>query len=162
MAEEVNGGPSEPEAPEAPPEDQTPPVERRKQPRFLPREAHCTYRKGGLIGIFGGRESPDFAQPIIDVSKSGINFATNEKMFPKTKLKMKIHLSKETPAFEVEGRVVWTGKGRGDYKYCAGVQFTKFGQMAWKYLSKLRAHIKERTVGSQSGIFTQSQLKKQG
>jgi hypothetical protein len=144
------------------PGSHVPPVERRKQPRFMPREAHLTYRKAGLMGIFGGRESPDFAQPIVDISKSGVNFATNEKLFPLTRLRLRITLSRETPPFDVEAKVVWSGKGRGDYEHCAGVRFTKYGKEAWKYLGNLRAHIKERSVGSTSGIMTQSQIRRKG
>lgn len=164
MAQDQNQDNLQPETPEAEAAQKpvVPEVERRKQVRYFPKEANLTYKKGGFMGFLGGRSSPDFAQPIIDISKSGINFATNEKIYPGTKVKMRIHLSKDAPAFDVDGKVVWTGKGRGDYEFCAGVQFTKYGQDAWKYLSNIRKYIKERSIGSTTGFFKPGQGKAQG
>ena len=137
--------------PETPPEEESragetkPDEERRKHPRYLPREGHVIYQKIAMFSFLGGGRSPDRAQPIVNISKSGVCFTLNENLKSGAKLRMRVYLGKEAGDINVEGKVIWMGKGTGEFHNRAGVQFVHYYGEAWNVFSNLEKYVKPRT-----------------
>jgi len=122
----------------------TPEEERRKHKRLMPREGHVVYGKLGFLSFLGGK-ARGAIQPIVNISKSGVCFPVNEKFKEGQKLRLRVHLGKAINNLDLEARVIWMGRGTGQFRYRAGCQFTEYYGEAWNVLSNLEKYIKPRT-----------------
>ena len=119
--------------------------ERRAFERIAPKGGMLAYTKrSGFLGGLLGRKSRKRPVPLRNLSRIGACFLCRERLRVGQKLAMNIRLGERGPTVLVEGRVVWTNKGRGSYPFQAGVRFVDYRANAWNVLSHLENHVQER------------------
>lgn len=100
-------------------------IERRQCKRFVITGATLHYREESFFRRrnFGG----DF-YPLIDISRGGLRFLSNDRIAVGRKVSVKIVQPDEEPLI-MQGTVVWCGLNGGkSYKCEVGIQFAPYGE----------------------------------
>jgi hypothetical protein len=102
-------------------------IERRSCIRFKIPGATVNYQKKALLFA-----KPGFVEefcPILDISRGGIRFLTQNPIKPTTEVSLKISVPGERIPFTMKGVVKWSSLGEGkSYRYQVGVQFYAYGE----------------------------------
>jgi hypothetical protein len=106
---------------------------KREAERFTVPEAYLRYR-AGLFPIF--KEDSEYT-PLIDVSRTGLQFLSREKLRTKDRLHMELMLPAFTEKLQVKGRVSWSDRAGMTALYRVGVNFGKLTKEMTGYLRKL-------------------------
>jgi hypothetical protein len=102
-------------------------IERRTCIRFEIPGATLNYKKEKTF-LPEGKYSGEFC-PILDISRGGLRFLTQEDLKMNTMVTMQISLPGERIALEMKGQVRWSAVNAGkSYKYQVGVQFNPYGE----------------------------------
>jgi len=102
-------------------------IERRSCLRFKIPGATVNYQKRSILFT-----KPGFIEefcPVIDISRGGIRFLSQNALKPTTDVSMKISVPGEKIPFTMKGVVKWSSLSEGkSYKYQIGVQFNPYGE----------------------------------
>lgn len=101
-------------------------MKKRECHRFCIPGTTLFYKKSGIIGQ--PKEYPDEYYPVLDISRGGLRFLTNER--PKIGLTVKIKMTVPDADYqpEINGVVRWVSKNRErSYRYQTGVSFNPYG-----------------------------------
>jgi hypothetical protein len=102
-------------------------VERRSCIRFKIPGATVNYQKKGFLF-----SKPGFIEefcPVLDISRGGVRFLTQNAIKPNTDVELKISVPGERIPFTMKGTVKWSSLSEGkSYRYQVGVQFNPYGE----------------------------------
>jgi Tfp pilus assembly protein PilZ len=101
-------------------------MEKRECHRFCIPGTTLFYKKTGVLGK--NRDYPDEYYPVLDISKGGLRFLTNER--PKIGLPVKVKVAVPDAGYqpEIQGVVRWVSRNREkSYRYQTGVSFNAYG-----------------------------------
>ncbi|MBN1224636.1 MAG: PilZ domain-containing protein [Candidatus Aminicenantes bacterium] len=102
-------------------------IERRTCIRFEIPGATLNYKKDRPF-IADSKQSEEFC-PVLDISRGGLRFLTQENLNMNTSIIMHISLPGERVPFEMKGQVKWVASNAGkSYKFQVGVQFSPYGE----------------------------------
>ena len=102
-------------------------IERRTCIRFEIPGATLNYKKEKTF-LPEGKHSEEFC-PILDISRGGLRFLTQEDLKMNTMVSMQISLPGERIPLEMKGLVRWSAVNAGkSYRYQVGVQFNPYGE----------------------------------
>lgn len=102
-------------------------MEKRQCRRFKIPGAVLYYRKSPL---FWGRGTyPDAYYPVLDISRGGLCFVTNDRI----KVGLPVHIKIQIPGLdhppEIQATVRWISRNREEsYRYQTGVSFNAYGE----------------------------------
>ena len=121
--------------------------ERRAAERLQPRGALVNYQKLDFFSRLFSKKKTMGPFPVRNMGSGGVNFLCQENLKPGQRLLMTVRLSDKGPTIAVEAVVVWTGEGKGNFKFQSAVRYVDFKGDAWKILSHLNDFIvrKEET-----------------
>jgi hypothetical protein len=102
-------------------------IEKRSCLRFKIPGATVNYQKKFILFT-----KPGFIEefcPVLDISRGGIRFLSQNALRPTTDVSMKISVPGEKIPFTMKGVVKWSSLSEGkSYKYQVGVQFNPYGE----------------------------------
>jgi len=102
-------------------------IERRSCMRFKIPGATVNYQKRSILFT-----KPGFIEefcPVLDISRGGIRFLSQNALKPTTDVSMKISVPGEKIPFTMKGLVKWSSLSEGkSYKFQVGVQFNPYGE----------------------------------
>ena len=102
-------------------------IERRSCLRFKIPGATVNYQKKSVLF-----PKPGFLEefcPVLDISRGGVRFLSQNALKPTTEVTMKISIPGEKIPFTMKGVVKWSSLSEGkSYKYQVGVQFNPYGE----------------------------------
>jgi hypothetical protein len=102
-------------------------IEKRSCLRFKIPGATVNYQKKSILFT-----KPGFIEefcPVLDISRGGIRFLSQNALKPTTDVSMKISVPGEKIPFTMKGVVKWSSLSEGkSYKYQVGVQFNPYGE----------------------------------
>jgi len=102
-------------------------IERRTCIRFEIPGATLNFKKDRPF-ITESKQSEEFC-PVLDISRGGLRFLTQESLNMNTNITMHISLPGERVPFEMKGQVRWVAANTGkSYKFQVGVQFNPYGE----------------------------------
>ena len=101
-------------------------IEKRTCIRFQVPGATLAFKKRGFFSASFDYE--DDGLPILDLSRGGLRFLSNQDLRIKAKVQLKISIPEQEELLYLEGRVRWTRPNAGfSYKFQIGVQFNPYG-----------------------------------
>lgn len=121
--------------PESQPESEADWEERRSLQRIATDDWWAAYALIPRFSFFS-RPKPDGRHPVVDLHRSGAQVLINEDLRRGQKVLLAL-AKKRHKAFRVEGEVVWTGEGAGQYGYRIGVHFTNYRGDSWQRLQHI-------------------------
>lgn len=102
-------------------------IERRACVRFKIPGATVSYQKKSLFFA-----KPGFIEefcPLLDISRGGVRFLTQNPVRPNTEVTVKISIPGERIPFSMKGVVKWSSSAEGKtHRYQVGVQFHPYGE----------------------------------
>ncbi len=102
-------------------------IEKRSCLRFKIPGATVNYQKKSILFT-----KPGFIEefcPVLDISRGGIRFLSQNALRPTTDVSLKISVPGEKIPFTMKGVVKWSSLSEGkSYKYQVGVQFNPYGE----------------------------------
>ncbi|MBM3284887.1 MAG: PilZ domain-containing protein [Candidatus Aminicenantes bacterium] len=102
-------------------------IERRACVRFKIPGGTVSYQKKTLFFAKSGFIE-EFC-PILDISRGGVRFLSQNPLKPNTEVLLKISVPGERIPFTMKGAVKWTSPAEGKtYKHQVGVQFHPYGE----------------------------------
>lgn len=102
-------------------------IERRSCLRFKTPGATVNYQKKAFLFTKSGFIE-EFC-PVLDISRGGIRFLTQNALKPNTDVSLKISVPGEKIPFTMKGMVKWSTLSEGkSYRYQVGVQFNPYGE----------------------------------
>jgi len=103
-------------------------LEKRTCLRFRIPGATIGYKKDKPLTKKGENYIEEFC-PVLDISRGGIRFLTQEILKYESKVSLKISIPGETSSMTLKGIVRWYSPNPGkSYKYQIGVQFLPYGE----------------------------------
>lgn len=101
-------------------------MEKRECQRFYIPGTTLFYRKTGILGQT--KEYPDEYYPVLDISRGGLRFLTNERPRIGLAVKVKVAVPDADYEPEINGVVRWVSRNREEsYRYQTGVSFNAYG-----------------------------------
>jgi hypothetical protein len=102
-------------------------IERRACVRFKIPGATVNYQRRTFLFT-----KPGFVEefcPVVDISRGGIRFLTQNALKPNTDVELKISVPGERIPFSMKGVARWSALSEGkSYKFQVGVQFNPYGE----------------------------------
>jgi hypothetical protein len=108
-------------------------IMKRDAERFSVPEAYLRYR----VGLFPFFKEDSEYTPMIDVSRTGLQFLSREQLRNKDSLHMELILPAFAEKLQIKGRVRWTDRAGMTALYRVGVTFGKLTKDIANYLKKL-------------------------
>ncbi len=103
-------------------------LEKRTCLRFRIPGATVSYKKDKPLIKKGADYIEEFC-PVLDVSRGGIRFLSQEVLKYESKVALKISIPGETIPMTLKGKVRWYSPNPGkSYKYQIGIQFAPYGE----------------------------------
>ncbi len=123
--------------------------DRRKNDRFSMEESKVSHKKSGLFSFLGN--GLNINNPLVNMSKGGAQFVTDEYMPPGTGLVLQIDVPAFVGGMCFKSETVWARKIPGKKAYRIGVKFLKCDKETTKRLNTLRGDVFFRTTKNRIG-----------